>query len=190
MPVVDWLARTFLEEPWAVYLLLGIAEIVLAIIWYERRTRRCAFLLAVPPSLAVAVFAIATLVVTDREQIIAAADQICSEISRGDFDAVGSRLDDDFSGYWLDKQAALVAGKAAAGEFGIAGVSITQKEVTVAGRNATMQAMTVITFRHPGETREQRTALVWDIGWVKRDGKWLIRTVQEPRAALGLPNTR
>ncbi len=49
------LSRLFLEEPWLVLFLLGLAEVITLLVWRVRRTRRAAWMLAVWPAVAVAV---------------------------------------------------------------------------------------------------------------------------------------
>ncbi len=65
--------------------------------------------------------------------------------------------------------------------WNISGVSFGKHDVEVTGSQATMHVVTILSY---GEEGSSRTSLIWDIIWVKRDGRWRILEVAEPRQGV------
>jgi len=75
------MSETFFENPLYVYIALGLVEVVLLGIWFERRAPGAARAMIVPPVLAGVVALMAHWVVTDREQIQTASQDIAEAIA-------------------------------------------------------------------------------------------------------------
>jgi hypothetical protein len=177
---MEGLRQAFLEDPLYIYIALGFAELVLAVIRHETRARRWSSALVVPPVLAVAVWALSTWVVTDREQIIAATERIARGVEAGSVAAAEETLDDDYRGWAGDKAGILEAGRAALRAYPIQKVGFTRVEVTVEGTEAALRLSTIVTIQ------EGKVGLVWDVRWVKRPSGWRIVAVDEPVSKVEL----
>jgi hypothetical protein len=182
---MEALRRTFLEDPLYVYVALVFAELVLAAIWYERRSRRWAMLLLAPVVAAGAVFAVSKLVVTDREQILAAAARIARDLEARSVAAAQEYLDDNYRGLGGDKQGALAVGRTAIRTYHIRSIRFTRMDVEVASRQARMHAATIIELT-THQFGSGGAALVWEVRWIKRQAGWRIIEVQEPQQRLEL----
>ncbi len=183
------MSETFFENPLYVYFTLGFGELVLAAIWHERRNRRWALSLLIPVVLAGAVVLVERLVVTDREQITAAAREIARDIENGEVAALERHLAADFAGIYegipLSKQMAIVACMREKGRYGIRAIRFGNVKVIVLDRLANMTVVTRITF----ETAELGRAMMkvtFDLKWVETPEGWQLRSAEEPRKELGL----
>lgn len=177
---MEGLRQAFLEDPLYVYFALGFAELVLAVIWHEKRTRRWSSALVVPPLLAAAVWALSTWVVTDREQIIRATEAIARDVEAGSVAAAEELLDDDYRGWESTKAGLLEAGRAALKMYRIEKVGFTRMEVTVEGTEATLHVGTIITLEGG------KAGIAWDVRWIKCPVGWRILEVSEPQSKLEL----
>ncbi len=180
MPGMEGLKRLLFEDPLYAYIALGFAELVLAVIWHEKRTSRALSALVVPPLLAGAVWLVATRVVTEREQIIAATEAIARDAEAGSVAAADEFLDEEYRGYAGTRDAVLEIAKAALRAYRIEKVAFTQVEVTVEEDRAAMHIATVITLK------EGKVPLAWDVQWAKRPMGWRIVDLSEPQSKLGL----
>jgi ketosteroid isomerase-like protein len=174
---MESLRTTFFEDPLYVYVALGFLELVLAAVWWERRSRRWRLSLLAPPLLAAIVFAVEAAVVTHCELIVAAAREIARDVEHGRTDAAEKYLDDTFTGRYegreIDKKQALASLQAGMKLFGVSSVGLRKMEVQVSGSSATMHAVSLVTIR--GAALGGGTAsLVWDLVWIKRGGQWQI----------------
>ncbi len=136
------LKRVLFEDPAYLYVAMAVAELALAGIWYERRSRRIAMLLAAPILLAGVVFAIERAVVTDREQIIANFREIVSDVENGGTAAFEKYVDDEFTGggYITDKESALNRLKLEINRNRITRIKITRMVVDDTGSTRKMRA--------------------------------------------------
>lgn len=182
MTAMDRLETAFCEDPFYVYFALALAELVLAGIWYEKRTRRWAATLLVPVVLAGAVVLVEKLVVTDREWLVRAAGEIAADFEAGKVDAAEKYLDEKLMGFFGVKQATLAAGRAALLKYDLQSVRLTKLEVQVDDERAKMHTVSIITFK--GEEFSGRTSLIWDVHWLKRDDGWRIIRVDRPREGI------
>ena len=146
------LTRTLFEQPLGFLGMMLVAEIVLAAIWRERRTRGTARLLIVPAALAALVGVLSVLVVTDREQIRHACEQIAADLSAGKTDGLQTYLDDDatidlgrYGGIGLDKRMTILAAKTAVGRWNVRQIAITKFRVQF-GHRAIVDLTTVMTL--------------------------------------------
>ncbi|MGA2265991.1 MAG: hypothetical protein ABSH10_06115 [Phycisphaerae bacterium] len=179
---MDSLRQLFFEDPLYVYITLAFAELVLLVIWHETRSQRWLIALAGPPILAGIVLLVATLVVTDREQLIGAAHAIACDAETGDIAATEAYLDDSYSGLGVNKPGVVAIARSFLKKYRVTHVGFTRLTVEVyPGGRATMHAATIISFGSEGST-----AIVWDVQWVKRPAGWRILEVAEPQQKLEL----
>ncbi|MFW6133455.1 MAG: hypothetical protein ACOC8F_06115 [Planctomycetota bacterium] len=169
---MDAIRRTLLEDPLYLYVGLALGELVLAAIWYERRTRRTAALLALPVLLTVAAFALERVVQTDRERIHAASRRVAHELASGDFRALRTHLSADFSGRFAPRDRALREARRAVDSYRINHVDVAEATVEVTDDRAEMTATVVVS----GESGEmsRRYATTWRLSWAREDGVWRI----------------
>ncbi|MFB3892474.1 MAG: hypothetical protein ACE15C_10685 [Phycisphaerae bacterium] len=180
---MESLRETFFEDPTYVYIALAVAEIVLAAVWHERRTRRWALALLVPPALAVIVFGVERLVVTDRERITAVTRQIAADVEKNDIDAVAQYLNDRITAPWVARtigipaaparDVVMDAGKAMLRDHPVKSVTFVSLKVEVTGRRATMLAVTRIEFA-AGEYKGMSGPVTWKLHWIKPKADWII----------------
>ncbi len=179
------MAETFFEDPIYVYFALAFTELVLGVIWYEKRTTRWALSLLIPVALAGAVVLVEQLVVTDKEQIVSAARDITEAIESRELERIPEHLDEKFvarlRGMRIGRDEVVAVCNARISRWNISGVSFGKHDVEVTGSQATMHVVTILSY---GEEGSSRTSLIWDIIWVKRDGRWRILEVAEPRQGI------
>ena len=183
---MESLTEALYEDPLYIYVCLVFAELVLAALWHERRTRRWAVALLAGPLLAAAVFLIERAVVTDREQIIQTIRQIARDVESGSVEKLRGHLDDDFTGDFGTKDHAIRAAEKAIRTYHVKCVRVGKPDVKVAGDRATMRLATIIEFSGGGFSGQ--SSLLWDLGWVKHgEDTWRIYKVTGPKQGLPLP---
>jgi hypothetical protein len=181
---VENLKTTFFEDPTYVYVGLVLIEIGLAAVWHGRRSGRLLAALAGPPVLAAAVFALSSLVVTQREEIIAAAKEIAEDLTSGGYAALERYLDEGFAGRFeavdIDKAAAVEAARTNIRSYGVSQVLVKRTDVQVEGSYATMDVQTLIVW---GDGR--RTPIHWTLLWARLPEGWRIRELKGYRFGVG-----
>jgi len=170
------------EDPLVIYIGLGCIGALGLICFGFKRTFKSARPLFLAILAAAAVFAISTLVVTEREQIVAVCDQIALAINDDRPGDVEPFIDETFIG--LGKKMP-ISKKAAAGHiasqiksYQITGVKYKILKLDILEGAADMQVRTDFVS---GKLPIRR--LEWDVTWIKRSDKWLIQKVN---SRLGL----
>lgn len=181
------MAETFFEDPTYVWITLVFAEIVLAALWYEKRTRGWALSLAAPVLLAGIVTLVAWLVVTDREQILNVSREIAAAVEDGQAERIPQHLDEDFSASILGQRIARARVVAYCNsqtrQWGIKSITFHKPNVEVTGDEATMNLTTFITYGRDGGGK---TSMIWEVLWIKRSGRWRVSEVIEARQGFKL----
>lgn len=179
------MSETFFESPLYVYFALALGELVLGVLWHERRTRKFALAMIAPPVLAVLVGLVAWLVVTDREQIESAARDIANAIEQNQTQRIPAHLDADFTasvgGMPIRKEGVVMVCNSNIERWGIDRVTFHKVDVQVDGSRARMHLTTFLTY-----DGGQRSGLIWDLEWINRGGEWLILKVAEPKQGFEL----
>ena len=177
MSRMESLKTLFFENPFYVYVTLGVAELVLAAIWWERRTPRWRQVLLIPPVLAGLVLLVERLVVTDREQLLADVREIARSLEMHQTETLDRYLDDDFRGYLggreMDRKAAIETADQVVKGMGVSSVSLRDVEVQVNGATARMRGEAWLTFQDPN-IGVGRGRLDWEIVWLERGDQWRI----------------
>ena len=186
---MDTIKSMLFENPTVLYIVLAVAELVLAFLWWDRRAERSGRTywraLAVPPVLGVALLAMSTLVVTDREQIIAAAKEIAADLSRGNGDALETYLDEKFvvrfEGFPVTRGLVLKLVESQKNKYSIGEIEIVSSTVDIEpGGYATMHVTTHMTGRDRdlGAAFSGRVQFV--VKWIKRADGWKVHECEEP----------
>ncbi len=173
----------FFEDPFWLYGLLTMTQVVLVVIWHRQRTRKSALRLLVPPALGLLIFAVATLVVTDRERITKAVHDIGKDVASGQTRALEKYLDEDFHmtlhGKAFGKAETLKRARKVMGTSRITKVQIKRLQIEVSGGTATLRMITAI--RVKGGGFQGGVPLVWNLRWIKRGKQWRILEASQPR---------
>lgn len=181
---MDSLRQTFFEDPLTVYVFLAVAELAVVALCYRQPMRRRVAAMLVCPILAVGVFAMEKLVVTDREQITAAMHEIAQDIQAGSFEKAAAYLDEDLTGHYGDKAKAAEHGRRMLKAWKIRTVRFMKPRLEVDALRADLRVTTVVELDTPAGLT--RTAMAWNIAWIKRDHGWRIHEVSRPRQGLDL----
>ena len=185
---MDAVARTFFEDPTLLYALLVMVEGGLLARWVLRRGRRNALALLVPIAVGLGLLGLERAVQTDREKIIAATEEIASAVSAGNVaDVLEDRLSrsDDFHAAVgpvpIERDDIIELARTRLRRAKVKEIRIQRPEVTTEGDRAKMNVATIIFH---GENL--RDALIWDLTWVREDGRWRILKVSPPKRGLKL----
>jgi len=163
---METLRRAFFEDPLYLYVAAALAEAILFVIWRETRKRGLALALLAPVAFAACVFAVSRFVVTDREQIVAATEEIAADVQAGRTTAAEKYLAEDFTGYYRTKQHALDEARSAIETYRFKLIELKDVEVAVTGRRAVMSLTTVV-IPGAGLAAGRRFSHAWDVHWVK-----------------------
>ena len=173
----------FFEDPFWLYALALLAEVVLVIQWRRRGDRQSALRLLIPPAAAALIFALATLVVTDRERLQEATRKIVKTLNAGQTSELASRLTSDFKGTFrgqppFTREQAVGQIKTAFQLNGVPKITIESLKIEVTGKVATARILTLIELH--GRLFHGRFPARWTLEWVKEGGRWLIRDARGP----------
>jgi len=185
---MESIKAVLLEDPFSLYVALAIVFVATAAICHERRSRKAPLLLAIPLVLAAAIFSIERLVVTDREKIASAAEEIARSFEEGNAAAILKHLDEDFKasfqGKTVSKADVRAIAEATRTRYGISRIKVTKFTTEIESNRAENHAVTLITYHYQGATN--RTSYVWELTWIKRPEGWRILRVREPQMRLEL----
>ncbi|HAU37339.1 MAG TPA: hypothetical protein DCX07_06430 [Phycisphaerales bacterium] len=172
------------DQPIVAYVALAFAELALAAVWYERRSRKIAWLLLAPPLLAAGVFAVSVLVTTDRQQIVHACREMARDVVANRADSLNTYLTDDFLGVYhgarLDKPGAMAMALGEKTRFRVKEITVNDWEIGITGDQATVTVETEMRL----ETAELGGAAMkvfFYLNWVRRPEGWRLRSADEPR---------
>jgi hypothetical protein len=171
--------HAFFEDPTYVCAALAIAALAMAAAWYERRRRTWLVGAAAMLVLAAGLVVLERAVVTDRERILLAIDDIAAAVSRGDVDAAGKYVDESFGGWRGSKSVMLAYGRAVLAQYKVRKVAIAG-EVEVHLPQPTVAEVKVRTVVHlpEGDHVARSTPIVWETEWIKRPEGWRVRRAQ------------
>lgn len=192
------LKNMLFENPMTLYIGLGMVVIVLLAIWYRQLTARRLLILAAVLLVGVGIFAIERMVVTDRETIAAALDELAASaaIRPTSSEALEKYLDDEvrldlgpiIGGTNVDKDRALEIWRATINSRKIKRIAIHSPDITIDGHIATTRFATVLTYStgsaNDTAPSEAKDSWIWDLEWALRDGQWRIVLVSPPSRGL------
>ncbi len=170
------------EDPFWLYGMLAVAAAVLLWRWWRTRRRAHGLWAGLPLALGLGVFAVSTLVVTDREEIQAATRAIVDAVADGRTGPLQTYLDRDFratlGGRTFDRDSALRRVREALDRGEVKKVEIAKNEVQVQETDAFQRLLTHI--RH----RQGRLPVLWQVHWIRTEQGWRIYDVKEPRIGV------
>ncbi len=173
---METIKATFLEDPLTIYIILGAVAVGLIFTWRtaSRSGRWLATGLLIVAVLAGGTFALARLVVTDREQIRLALKDIAESVPDGRIEHAMTYLDDKYIGWGKFKPGAVVAVKFAVARYDIQKVSLLgTPKIEVDGKLAKCKITALITYKFEGEPAKHPMA--WRVKWIKRPEGWRIQ---------------
>lgn len=179
---METIKRLFLEDPTWVYIILAAGELILAATLYYRRSRRYAWGLIVPVLLGGIVFALDSVVVTDREQIRQTMREIADEFAQGRLDTARKSIDENYYGLRNNKSALLAFSEAETSRGRVKSVKITRCRINVVGRRAEMKITTVIHLSD--DLGGGVMPFLWKVNWVKRPEGWRIEKLSTPTKVI------
>ncbi len=181
MPTVDTIRTALFEDPIWIYVVLALLEAAALTAWRARPGALTSGALVVPVALAAVVFLVSAKVVTDREQIINASQAIAEDVQGHSADVLAGYLDDEYRGFAGPKLQAVARCRSEIARFMPRVVSCRRLEVELTGREARLQATTVIVPDRSVGGHGGPFVLKWDIRWIKRSEGWRIIWASTPR---------
>jgi hypothetical protein len=179
---MESMKHVLFENPTWLLVILAVVELAIFWYWLKRRTKRSAMTLLIPPILAGLLLGLATLVVTDREQIQSNLQQIADDYQAGRLDAAALYLDDAYEGFGGDKQSLLTIARTTRGDHPIRSIRVTRLEVLVQGRRAEAQITTVVHLED--SMGGGAYSFAWTIDWGKFDAGWRILHISNPETVI------
>jgi len=176
---METLKVTFFEDPLVVYIILGAVAVGLTVRWRTaaRSGRWLATGLLILAILAGGIFAMETLVVTDREQIRLALKDIAESVPAGRIEHAMTYLDEKYFGWGKFKPGAVLAAKVALARYDIQKVSLFgDPAIEIDGKLAKCKVGAMITYKVKGEPA--RHPMAWRVKWIKRPEGWRIQQAE------------
>jgi hypothetical protein len=183
MAGMDAIETTLFEDPFYLYLALGLGAVLMGGAWFRRREAKWLLWALLPVVTGAGVFAMERAVVTERERIRIALDDIARCVQAGDLDAASAYLDEKFTGWGvgalrMGRAATVLALKGYRSAYGIAQVRyVGGRPIVLLDKDraeGTVQTMVIYgTGDQPG-----RILLAWKLEWVKRPEGWRIRRAE------------
>jgi hypothetical protein len=174
---MEALQTVLFENPLGIYIALAVFGALGLVSYQNLRTIRSARPTTFALVAAAAVFAISTLVVTDREAILAKSDDIAIAINTGDLIALEFSLADDFAGpdkYPTRKKAISWLAKNIE-KYEITSVKFKVLDLEVRDDLATMSLQTDVSSELVSPMR-----LNWLVVWAKRSAGWVVSNASGP----------
>ncbi len=180
---METIKTALFEDPFFIYVILVIAAVAFVVLWRSagRSGRWLATRLLVVAVLAGGIFAIERLVVTDREQIQLALQDIAASVPAGRIDHAMTYVDEKYMGWGRSRVgAAAVRGvvtaaiKLAVANYQVQEIKLVGKpRIEVAGLLAECKVTAVITYTSEGKPTKH--VMAWNIKWIKRPQGWRIQ---------------
>ncbi|MCK4276420.1 MAG: hypothetical protein KAX78_07900 [Phycisphaerae bacterium] len=187
---MEALKRTFFEAPLYLYVALAAAELVLFVVWRGRRTRKTAQRLLIPLALAASVFVLEASVVTLREKLSEAIEQLARHAEVLDVDAIAAYLTDDFelSGARgrIGRSAAVSSANSAIGRYKITAVKFVSHDMEMSDREARTVLTTQI-ITDADEIGMRNPFVSWSLHWSFGPQGWRIRRADQPQLQAFVP---
>lgn len=134
---MDTIVRVFFERPWPIFVAAGVVEIAFLVFWWMRRTRAAAWALLGPVAVALLVWLLSVVVVTDRERIERNLDTILRAIEAGDAATVGRYIHPDYAdSTGADASMVRATVETLLGRADVRNCQVTSREITVDGDSA------------------------------------------------------
>ena len=179
---MDTLKIVLFEEPTWLVILLGAVTVALLVSWWLRRQRKFLLAAAVPAALGGAVLLSAWLVTTDRERIQQNAGAVAADVAAGRTGALDRFVDEQFVGQFqgmqLDKRMALEVAGRVGRNWSIEEIVLKDFDIRVQGNFASVNIQMLVI------TGQGRYPINMDLLWVRVDGEWRIRELENWRLGV------
>ncbi len=180
------MAELLFERPLSIYIVLGFITLILGVFWITSRNKKLLLAMAILIALGGIVGVVAHLVVTDREIIIATARDIARFVQDKQYDRILPHVDEDFRGRILDRQISkgtiASTAKSKVRQHGVFEIKFSRAEVEINGATAEMDCRTMVSY----SKKNTKAPLSWDITWVKRGDRGLIKSLDGPGLGIKL----
>lgn len=180
---METLQTALFENPLGIYIALAIVGLLGLISYKSFRTLKSAWPAWGALAAGAAVFAVSTLVVTDREKIQIACDEIVQAVNDRDMVALEQFIDEDFSGMeylsgtreGLTRKEALRRLNRDLEEVKVTKVTLTILDLKVDDKRANMLVQSDIASKTIPFVR-----LKWRVEWIGRSATWRVARVAGP----------
>jgi GNAT superfamily N-acetyltransferase len=180
---MDAIETMLFEDPFYLYLALGLGVVLLGGVWFHRRETKWLLWALLLVCMGAGLYAVERAVVTDRERIRLALDDIARCVQAGDLDGASVYLDEKFTGWGvgalrMGRAATVLAIKGYRSAYGIARVRyVGDRPVTLTGKDRAEGVVQTMVFYGTGDP-PGRVLLAWKLEWVKRPEGWRIRQAE------------
>lgn len=171
----------FCENPVGVYVVLGVAGVVLAGLWIKSRQSKYLKLLLIPAVLAGGTVLLDALVETDREALQRAAREIAADFQAGNIDVAVGYVAESYTGFGDNRDALIARARSELKRLDIRTVNLTNFQVHIEGMNAEMAVTSTI---HLQGGQEGTYAFRWKLQWARLPEGWRIVHVAMPQQVL------
>lgn len=172
----------FCEDPLMVYIVLGVAAVVLAGLWLTRREGRYLTFLLVPVVLAGGTALLDYFVETDREALERAAREIAADFQVGSIDVALGYVAASYTGFGGDRDDLIAMARSQLNRLDIRKVNLTNFEIHPAGKRAEMKVTS--TLHVEGDQPGMYPPLRWHVQWEKCPEVWRIVHVSPPQQVV------
>lgn len=174
------------DDPSWLIIALAVLEAVAVALWWQGRSLRWSVGMAFPVVLAGGVYALERYVVTDRERIVAACEEIATMAERGQLREAAERyLAEDFSGRFagaeLDKRGVLLRLRTATVLGILEGVTLRDPRLEFGDDGAVLTVGTTFRFKE-----SRRDFWDWELHWRETSEGWRIDRLIDARRAMPL----
>ena len=132
------------------------------------------------------IFAVATLVVTQREELILTLKQLKQDASTLDIDAVAVHFGEDFRlasrGRKVDRSQAVKACKRAIQKYGVSGVDFLDTRVETNSSTGRVELITQIWIK--SDFAGRAPIMKWTLHWRHGPDGWKVIRIDQPELAL------
>lgn len=174
------MAELLFERPLSIYIALVFISLILGVFWVTSRNKKLLLAILIAVVLGGIVGLVAHLVVTDREIIIAAAKDIAQCVQDKQYDRILPHIDEDFRGRILDRRISkgtiAAIARSSVRQHSVLTIKFTRGEVEINGDTAEMDCRTMIIYGK----ENAKSPLSWDVTWIKRDDRWLVKSLDGP----------
>ncbi len=178
------MAELLFERPLSIYIVLGFITLIFGVFWITSRNRKLLLAMLVPITIGGIVGVVAHLVVTEREIIKATARDIAQFVQDKQYDRILPHVDENFHGRILDRQISkdtiASTAKSKVQQHSVFEIKFSSAEVEINGDTAEMDCRTRIIYGK----ENAKSPLSWDITWVKRGDRWLVKSLNGPNFRL------
>jgi len=174
---MEALQTALFENPLGIYIALAIVAVLGLISYQNWRTFKSAWLTIVALIAGATVFTVSTLVVTDREKIRAACDEIAKALNNRNMLIVEHFLDRDFTGQGRYKSRKQTLARLARD---LKDYRITSVELKILNLNARDDLATMLVRSDIKSKTIGAIWLKWRVVWIKQPKGWLVYKVKGP----------